>query len=89
MTPKRRRARAKRATGREDTQGAAGSWHAGNLSVGEPVFAPVPGDPSEDHGYWTTYAMDRTDGTSVLMPEASRALPYAGRPSDGRPSGVT
>jgi carotenoid cleavage dioxygenase len=49
----------------------------------------VPGDPSEDHGYWTTYAMDRTDGASVLMPEASRALPYAGRPSDGRPSGVT
>ncbi|MFD8003127.1 hypothetical protein [Streptomyces mirabilis] len=34
-----------------DTQGAAGSWHAGNHSVGEPVFAPVPGDPSEDHDY--------------------------------------
>ncbi|MFF7888582.1 carotenoid oxygenase family protein [Streptomyces sp. NPDC020794] len=50
-----------------DTQGAAGSWPAGNLLVGEPVFAPVPGDPSEDHGYWMTYATDRTDGTSRLL----------------------
>lgn len=57
-----------------DTQGAAGSWHAGNLSVGEPVFAPGPGDPSEDHGYWTTYA---TDGTSRLLVFAARE-PEAG-----------
>lgn len=60
-----------------DTQGAAGSWHAGNLSVGEPVCAPVPGDPSEDHGYWTTYATDRTDGTSRLLVFAARE-PEAG-----------
>ncbi|MCX4615097.1 MULTISPECIES: carotenoid oxygenase family protein [Streptomyces] len=44
---------------------------------GEPVFAPVPGDPSEDHGYWTTYAMDRTDGTSRLLVFAARE-PEAG-----------
>ncbi|KPI08416.1 Carotenoid oxygenase [Actinobacteria bacterium OK006] len=50
---------------------------SGNLSVGEPVFAPVPGDPSEDHGYWTTYAMDRTDGTSRLLVFAARE-PEAG-----------
>ncbi|SFF61937.1 carotenoid oxygenase family protein [Streptomyces mirabilis] len=60
-----------------DTQGAAGSWHAGNLSVGEPWFAPVPGDPSEDHGYWTTYATDTTDGTSLLLVFAAQE-PEAG-----------
>lgn len=64
-----------------DTQGAAGSWPAGNLSVGEPVFAPVPGDPSEDHGYWMPYATDRTDGTSWLLVFAAQepeAGPVAG-----------
>ncbi|MFF7598491.1 carotenoid oxygenase family protein [Streptomyces mirabilis] len=60
-----------------DTQGAAGSWRAGNLSAGEPVFAPVPGDPSEDHGYWMTYATDRTDGMSQLLVFAARE-PEAG-----------
>ncbi|MFD8221578.1 carotenoid oxygenase family protein [Streptomyces sp. NPDC059697] len=60
-----------------DTQRAAGSWLAGNLSVGEPVFAPVPGDPSEDHGYWMTYATDRTDGTSWLLVFAAQE-PEAG-----------
>ncbi|MFK0019900.1 carotenoid oxygenase family protein [Streptomyces sp. NPDC090798] len=39
----------------------------GTCRFGEPVFAPVPGDPSEDHGYWMTYATDRTDGTSLLL----------------------
>lgn len=41
-------------------------WDAGDLSVGEPAFAPSPGS-SDDGGYWLTYATDRTDGTSWLL----------------------
>ncbi|MGW2482069.1 carotenoid oxygenase family protein [Streptomyces sp. NPDC001571] len=42
-------------------------WSAGDLSVGEPVFAPEPGDRSDERGYWLTFATDRTDGTSWFL----------------------
>ncbi|MEU9336063.1 carotenoid oxygenase family protein [Streptomyces sp. NPDC048290] len=42
-------------------------WDAGDLSVGEPVFAPVPGTRDGAHGFWLTFATDRTDGTSRLL----------------------
>ncbi|MFC8963764.1 carotenoid oxygenase family protein [Streptomyces sp. NPDC057094] len=43
------------------------SWDAGNLSVGEPVFAPSSGSPGGEGGYWMTYATDRTDESSWLL----------------------
>ncbi|MFJ1787035.1 carotenoid oxygenase family protein [Streptomyces anulatus] len=49
------------------------NWDAGDLSVGEPAFAPVPGPGSADgsgldaHGFWLTFATDRVDGTSWLL----------------------
>ncbi|MFF1659451.1 carotenoid oxygenase family protein [Streptomyces sp. NPDC058255] len=42
-------------------------WHAGNLSVGEPAFAAVPGREDEGEGYWMTFATDRTDDSSWLL----------------------
>lgn len=66
-----------------DTQGAAGSWHAGNLSVGEPVFAPGPGDPSEDHGYWTTYATDGTKPAAGLRGAGTGGGPGGTRTDPG------
>ncbi|MER5776692.1 carotenoid oxygenase family protein [Streptomyces sp. NPDC002039] len=42
-------------------------WDAGDLSVGEPVYAPTPGTRDTGHGYWLTFATDRTDGTSLLL----------------------
>ena len=45
----------------------ARTWNAGTLSVGEPVFAPVPGTADPDEGYWLTFATDRTDATSWLL----------------------
>ncbi|WP_203595921.1 carotenoid oxygenase family protein [Actinomadura bangladeshensis] len=45
----------------------AETWDAGDLSVGEPVFAPVPGTTDADEGYWLTFATDRTDLTSWLL----------------------
>ncbi|MFD7447241.1 carotenoid oxygenase family protein [Streptomyces sp. NPDC059909] len=51
--------------------GGAGSGvqksYAGDFSVGEPVFAPSPGDTADDRGYWLTYATDRTDAPSRLL----------------------
>ncbi|MGW2839275.1 carotenoid oxygenase family protein [Streptomyces sp. NPDC001493] len=41
-------------------------WDAGDLSVGEPAFAPSPGS-ADGGGYWLTYATDRTDGSSWLL----------------------
>ncbi|RSN48637.1 carotenoid oxygenase family protein [Actinomadura sp. WAC 06369] len=38
------------------------TWEAGDLSVGEPVFAP-----GADGGYWLTFATDRTDLASLLL----------------------
>jgi carotenoid cleavage dioxygenase-like enzyme len=43
------------------------TWVAGTLSVGEPVFAPVPGTADTDDGYWLTFATDRTDYSSWLL----------------------
>lgn len=54
---------------------AARTWNAGDLSVGEPTFAPAPGSGSGPGsgsavgtgGFWLTFATDRTDGTSWLL----------------------
>lgn len=50
-------------------------WEAGDDAVGEPVFVPRPGDPDDDHGWWITYAIDRTDQTSsaLVIPAADPA----------------
>jgi carotenoid cleavage dioxygenase len=62
--------------------GSAQVWDAGDLAVGEPVFAPEPGRDASaaDRGYWMTFATDRTDGTSwflVLPAEAPASGPLA------------
>ncbi|MGW3491009.1 carotenoid oxygenase family protein [Streptomyces sp. NPDC001054] len=46
---------------------AAVSWDAGDLAVGEPVFAPEPGTRDSARGWWLTFATDRTDGSSRLL----------------------
>ncbi|MFD5099378.1 carotenoid oxygenase family protein [Streptomyces albidochromogenes] len=46
---------------------AVQAWDAGDLSVGEPVFAPTPGTHSSERGHWLTFATDRTDSTSWLL----------------------
>ncbi|MEU6815438.1 carotenoid oxygenase family protein [Streptomyces sp. NPDC046860] len=43
------------------------TWHAGDLSVGEPAFAPSPGRADEDRGHWLAFATDRGDDTSWLL----------------------
>ncbi|MFD6874105.1 MULTISPECIES: carotenoid oxygenase family protein [unclassified Streptomyces] len=74
-----------------DTEtGTSRVWSAGNLSVGEPVFAPEPGHDadgpgsgspgSDGRGYWLTFATDRTDGSSwflVIPAEDPAAGPVA------------
>ncbi|MFJ4965383.1 carotenoid oxygenase family protein [Streptomyces sp. NPDC088729] len=56
---------------------ASQTWNAGDLSVGEPVFAPAPGPDGgdSDGGYWMTFATDRTDGTSwfLIIPDQDPA----------------
>lgn len=55
--------------------GTSRVWPTGNLSVGEPVFAPEPGQGSgsgsgsgsEERGHWLTFATDRTDGSSWFL----------------------
>ncbi|GGZ81533.1 retinal pigment epithelial membrane protein [Streptomyces subrutilus] len=49
--------------------GGSRTWRAGDLSVGEPVFAPAAGSGPGDagRGYWLTFATDRTDATSWLL----------------------
>ena len=42
-------------------------WDAGNLSVGEQCFVPVPGDPDPTRGWWLCVATDRTDLISRLL----------------------
>ncbi|MFD7859779.1 carotenoid oxygenase family protein [Streptomyces microflavus] len=42
-------------------------WSSGSLSVGEPVFAPEPGQQSDEAGYWMTFATDRTDQSSWFL----------------------
>ncbi|MFF0482989.1 carotenoid oxygenase family protein [Streptomyces sp. NPDC004435] len=51
----------------DTARGTSLLWPAGDLSVGEPVYAPAPGDDSDKHGHWLTFATDRTDGTSWLL----------------------
>ncbi|MEU6434902.1 carotenoid oxygenase family protein [Streptomyces albidoflavus] len=51
----------------EDGHAAARLWPAGDLSVGEPVFAPTPGTHDATDGHWLTFATDRTDDTSWLL----------------------
>ncbi|QFG24146.1 carotenoid oxygenase family protein [Actinomadura sp. WMMB 499] len=50
-----------------DGEVSAQTWDANPLSVGEPVFAPVPGTTGADEGYWLTFATDRTDLSSQLL----------------------
>ncbi|GAA4920192.1 carotenoid cleavage dioxygenase [Actinomycetospora succinea] len=59
------------ATGRTET------WEAGDLSVGEPCFVPRPGDTDSSHGWWVTFATDRTDRSSWFVVFAA-ADPAAG-----------
>jgi carotenoid cleavage dioxygenase len=47
--------------------GEFGLWPAGDLAVGEQTFVPRPGDPDPSHGWWVTFATDRTDLTSRLL----------------------
>ncbi|MFD5185312.1 carotenoid oxygenase family protein [Streptomyces sp. NPDC058372] len=51
----------------EDGTASSRLWAAGDLSVGEPVFAPTPGTHDSTDGHWLTYATDRTDHTSWLL----------------------
>jgi carotenoid cleavage dioxygenase-like enzyme len=47
--------------------GAFDLWPAGDLAVGEQTFVPRPGDRDPSHGWWVTFATDRTDLTSRLL----------------------
>ncbi|WP_250972385.1 carotenoid oxygenase family protein [Streptomyces sp. RKAG290] len=77
-----------------DASGTSVVWRAGNLSVGEPVFAPVPGTAPGEGGYWMTYATDRTDASSWLLvipaddpasgPVARVRIPGTGAPRPAR-----
>lgn len=49
------------------TSGNSTTWDAGGLAVGEPAFVPRPGDPDTAHGWWVTFAVDRTDLTSWFL----------------------
>lgn len=55
--------------------GRAVRWDAGELAVGEPAFVPRPGDDDTAHGWWVTFAIDRTDRTSwfLVIPAADPA----------------
>jgi carotenoid cleavage dioxygenase len=53
-------------TGGAGTTGSR-TWDAGDLSVGEPVFAPAPGTRDGAGGHWLTFATDRTDDSSWLL----------------------
>lgn len=51
----------------EDGTGASMLRRAGDLSVGEPVFAPSTGNVSDGNGYGMTYATDRADVSNWLL----------------------
>ena len=51
----------------DTASGTTVTWDAGDLSVGEPVFVPRPGDPDESHGWWVTFAVDRRDEASSFL----------------------
>jgi carotenoid cleavage dioxygenase len=42
-------------------------WDAGELAVGEPVFAPRPGTRDVDQGWWVTFATNRGNGESWFL----------------------
>jgi carotenoid cleavage dioxygenase-like enzyme len=42
-------------------------WDAGDLAVGEPVFAPRPGTLDVDQGWWVTFATNRGNGESWFL----------------------
>ncbi|MFJ9817300.1 carotenoid oxygenase family protein [Streptomyces sp. NPDC101151] len=50
-----------------DTAVPSQTWPGGDLSVGEPAFAPSPGHTDDREGYWLTFATDRTDASSWLL----------------------
>jgi carotenoid cleavage dioxygenase len=50
----------------DTTSGRTARWDAGDLAV-EPVFVPRPGDANTAHGWWATFAIDRTDRTSWFL----------------------
>ncbi|MET8696735.1 carotenoid oxygenase family protein [Streptomyces bauhiniae] len=43
------------------------TWYGGDLSVGEPAFAPSPGHGGDDRGHWLAFATDRTDDSAHLL----------------------
>lgn len=49
------------------SSGAAVDWSEGDLAVGEPAFAPRPGDASPSSGWWLTFAIDLVDRTSWFL----------------------
>lgn len=59
----------------EPSSGRTLRWDAGDLAVGELAFVPRPGDDAVEHGWWVTYAVDRTDHTSwfLVIPAADPA----------------
>jgi carotenoid cleavage dioxygenase-like enzyme len=61
----------------DTTNGQFELWPAGDLAVGEQTFVPRSGDGDASHGWWITFATDRTDLTSRLL-----ILPAA-EPSSG------
>jgi carotenoid cleavage dioxygenase-like enzyme len=42
-------------------------WDAGDLAVGEPVFAPRPGTLDADQGWWVAFATNRANGESSFL----------------------
>jgi carotenoid cleavage dioxygenase len=55
--------------------GTSARWEADELSLGEPVFVPRPGDDDTAHGWWVTFATDRRDFSSwfLVIPAADPA----------------
>lgn len=51
----------------DTASGTEERWEAGEMAVGEPAFVPRPGDPDERHGWWVTFAADRTDRSSWFL----------------------
>lgn len=42
-------------------------WDAGDLAVGEPVFAPRPGTQGDGEGWWMTFATNPDNGASWFL----------------------
>jgi carotenoid cleavage dioxygenase-like enzyme len=61
----------------DTASGTLDLWPAGDLAVGEQTFVPRAGDPDPLHGWWVTFATDRTDLSSQLL------ILAAGDPTSG------